>query len=380
MPKRTTEQSFYLKPSGPHPVEKYLGCVVYNREPIATHTLAPRASIHLVERIGKSDHSKELIARHQGHGVTMERYTMAFFVSGCPETIKTQVTSWPVAVFASIFAACRRLDLSVRFLSFPLAFPQDEALQNSSDLHQPESSDFAESEDLAPTPEIKTRPAMYQGGKEELLVQLPSYSASLGITGINADAWEKIAEYCIQVWSWNQSINLTRHTTPELFVKRDLLDSWHLANLIDANEEILDIGSGGGVPGVLVAILRSDVQVTLCDSVAKKAKVLQRIVDHLELKIPVYPLSVQKVLEDFRYDTLTARAVGPLGRLCHWLQEDWHKFRRLLAIKGPKWVEERGEARHKGLLKNIELRRVAAYNMPDTESESTILQLLRPRG
>jgi 16S rRNA (guanine527-N7)-methyltransferase len=177
----------------------------------------------------------------------------------------------------------------------------------------------------------------------------------------------------------DQCINLTRHTTPELFVKRDLLDAWHLAKLLEPDEEILDIGAGGGVPGVLVAILRPDVQVTLCDSVAKKITVLTRVIDHLKLKIPVYPLSVQKVLEDFRYDTLTARAVGPLSRLCTWLQDDWHKFRRLLAIKGPRWVEERGEARHKGLMKNIELRRVAGYNMPDTESESTILQLLRPR-
>ena len=221
---------------------------------------------------------------------------------------------------------------------------------------------------------------MFQGDAAELLIQLHLFAEPLGINDISPESWNQIAEYCLQVWSWNQSINLTRHTTPELFVKRDLLDAWHLAKLIEPNEEILDIGTGGGVPGVLVAILRPDVQVTLCDSVAKKATVMTRVVDHLQLRIPVYPLSVQKVLEDFRYDTLTARAVGPLIRLCTWLQDDWHKFRRLLAIKGPRWVEERGEARHKGVLKNIELRRVAAYPMPDTESESTILQLLRPRG
>ncbi len=226
---------------------------------------------------------------------------------------------------------------------------------------------------------IKKKPPMYQGDRSELLPLLQLHASPLEMTDISVEAWNGIAEYCLQIWSWNQSINLTRHTTPELFVKRDLLDAWQLAKLLQPNEEILDIGAGGGVPGVLVAILRPDVQVTLCDSVAKKMTVVARVIDHLELKIPVYPLSVQKVLEEFRYDTLTARAVGPLTRLCTWLKEDWHKFRRLLAIKGPKWVEERGEARHLGLLQNIELRRVAGYNMPDTESESTILQLLRPR-
>ncbi len=227
--------------------------------------------------------------------------------------------------------------------------------------------------------QVKKKPPMYQGDATELLPQLQLYATPLEMTDISPEAWNSIVEYCLQIWSWNQSINLTRHTTPELFVKRDLLDAWHLAKLLEPDEEILDIGAGGGVPGVLVAILRPDVQVTLCDSVAKKMTVLTRVIDHLKLKIPVYPLSVQKVLEEFRYDTLTARAVGPLSRLCAWLEDDWHKFRRLLAIKGPRWVEERGEARHKGLMKNIELRRVAGYNMPDTDSESTILQLLRPR-
>ncbi|HUP79492.1 MAG TPA: 16S rRNA (guanine(527)-N(7))-methyltransferase RsmG [Pirellula sp.] len=226
---------------------------------------------------------------------------------------------------------------------------------------------------------IKKKSPMFQGDASDLLPQLHLHAKPLEISDISPEAWKNIAEYCLQIWSWNQSINLTRHTTPELFVKRDLLDAWHLAKLIEPNEEILDIGAGGGVPGILVAILRPDVQVTLCDSVAKKMTVVTRVIDHLKLKIPVYPVSVQKVLEEFRYDTLTARAVGPLSRLCTWLKDDWHKFRRLLAIKGPKWVEERGEARHKGLLKNIELRRVSGYAMPDTESESTILQLLRPR-
>lgn len=226
----------------------------------------------------------------------------------------------------------------------------------------------------------KLPPPMFSGSKEELVAELISTANLIGIEGIDESMFQQIADYCLQLWSWNQNINLTRHTTPELFVKRDLLDAWHLSKILEPNEEILDIGTGGGVPGVLVGILRTDVQVNLCDSVAKKANVVGRIVDHLSLKIPVHSLSVQKVLEDFRFDSLTARAVGPLVRLCNWLQDDWHKFGRLLAIKGPKWIDERGEARHRGALKNIELRRIAEYPMPDTNSNSTILQLRRPRS
>ncbi len=52
----------------------------------------------------------------------------------------------------------------------------------------------------------------------------------------------------------------------------------------------------------------------------------------------------------------------------------------MLAIKGPKWVEERGEARHRGLLKEVRLRKLASYPMPGTESSSVILELRRQVG
>jgi 16S rRNA (guanine527-N7)-methyltransferase len=203
--------------------------------------------------------------------------------------------------------------------------------------------------------------------------------ADLGLSGITPKQLELLAMYCQLLWEWNEKVNLTRHSTPELFVKRDLLDSWHVAKLLKPNEEVLDMGTGGGVPGVLVAILRPDVEVSLCDSVGKKARIVDDIVRKLDLSVPVYGQGVQKVLEDFTFDTVIARAVGPLPRLCGWFENDWHKIGRLLAIKGPQWIAERGEARHRGLLKGIELRKVDSYPMPDTHSQSVILQLRRPK-
>lgn len=222
----------------------------------------------------------------------------------------------------------------------------------------------------------KPVPEKFQGTSAELTTRLRAAADALELT-IAEEAWPDIQRYCTALWDWNTRVNLTRHTTPELFVKRDLLDSWHVSQLLAENEEVLDVGTGSGVPGVLVAILRPDVQVTLCDSVAKKAKIVDEIVLKLGLKVPVYPQSVQTLLEEFRYDTLTSRAVGPLVKLCRWLDPYWHTFGRMLAIKGPKWPDERGEARHHGMLKKVELRKLISYPMPDTQSESTILQLKR---
>jgi len=199
----------------------------------------------------------------------------------------------------------------------------------------------------------------------------------VGIEPLDDATYGNLAKYCGLAWEWNTKINLTRHTTPELFVQRDLLDSYQLSKLLQPNEEILDLGTGGGVPGILLAILRPDLDVSLCDSVAKKAKVAEDIAKKLKLNVRVYPMSVKNVLADDRFDSIVARGVGPLVRLCGWLKDEWHKIGRLLAIKGPRWVEERGEARHRGLLQGVQLRRLVAYPMPGTESESVILQIAR---
>ncbi len=197
---------------------------------------------------------------------------------------------------------------------------------------------------------------------------------------IDADKLEQLERYCRLLWEWNEKINLTRHTNFDLFARRDLLDSWQLAQLLGEGEEILDVGTGGGVPGIPLAILRPDLSVTLCDSVGKKSRVVEEIVRQLDLPITVRAERVQDVLEDLRFDSLVTRAVGSLSQLTGWLKEYWICFDRLLAIKGPKWVEERGEARHRGLLTGIELRKLSSYNMPGTESESVILQLQRSRS
>jgi 16S rRNA (guanine527-N7)-methyltransferase len=206
---------------------------------------------------------------------------------------------------------------------------------------------------------------------------LKRLATDLGIVGIDDPTWDKLALYCQLAWDWNTKINLTRHTTPELFVQRDLLDSYQLSQLLQPNEEILDLGTGGGVPGILLAILRPDLDVSLCDSVAKKAKVAQDIVKKLGLNSRVFAISGTLVLAEDRFDSIVARGVGPLVRICGWLKEEWHKIGRLLAIKGPRWVDERGEARHRGLLQGLQLRRMATYPMPGTESHSVILQVAR---
>lgn len=186
---------------------------------------------------------------------------------------------------------------------------------------------------------------------------------------------ELLDRYCRLLWAWNEKLNLTRHTSYEKFVARDLVDSLALAELLETGEKVLDVGAGGGVPGVILAIVRPDVSVALCDSVAKKAKALGEIVAALGLDAPVHHAPVQVLVECQPFDTLMFRAVARLAKILTWLQPHWGSFDRLLLIKGPQWVDERGEARHRGLLRGLELRRLASYPLAGTQSESVVLQI-----
>lgn len=184
-----------------------------------------------------------------------------------------------------------------------------------------------------------------------------------------------LQKYCRLLWDWNEKLNLTRHTTYEKFASRDVVDSLAFSRLLAAGEDVLDVGTGGGVPGIVLAIVRPDVSISLCDSVGKKARVVEQIVRELDLNVPVHARRVQDLLEDQFYDTLLVRAVAPLPKLLTWLKDRWGAFRRLLVLKGPAWVEERREARERGLMKHLQLRKVVSYPLAGTESESVLLEI-----
>ena len=110
----------------------------------------------------------------------------------------------------------------------------------------------------------------------------------------------------------------------------------------------------GAAPGIVLAILRPDLEIALCDSVAKKAKAVSGLVADLGLRIPVYHAAAQDVVQQHRrFDTLVIRAVAPLPKLLTWFQPHWDRFGRLLLVKGPAWVEERAAARERRLLHGL---------------------------
>ena len=73
----------------------------------------------------------------------------------------------------------------------------------------------------------------------------------------------RLAHYCRLLWDWNSRLNLTRHTDWDLFVTRHLLDTMELSRHVPKDSTVMDVGSGGGVPGIVLAILRPDLKIAL---------------------------------------------------------------------------------------------------------------------
>jgi len=192
---------------------------------------------------------------------------------------------------------------------------------------------------------------------------------------LREDQVHQLDRYCRLLWDWNTRVNLTRHTDYRRFVTRDVVDTLVFADHLEPGERILDVGTGGGVPGVVLAIIRPDLDISLSESVGKRARAVADIVRQLGLRAPVHEARAESLLQRLEFNTLVARAVARLPRLLRWLRPHWDRFDRLLLLKGPAWVKERGEARHHGLLRHLALRRLASYPMPGDGGQSVLLQI-----
>ena len=233
--------------------------------------------------------------------------------------------------------------------------------------------DFTASTNV-PELDPKNRPTPSENEQSASLVDaLAAYQIELP-----ADQVTQLDRYCQAIWDWNTRLNLTRHDTYDKFVARDLVDSLQLAQVIENGERLLDVGTGSGVPGMVLCLIRPDLDICVCDSVAKKAKAVADVAAQLEMKIQVAHARAEEILEIESFDSLTARAVGSMTKMLRWFEPHWNAIGRLLLTKGPKWVEERGEARHLGLLSNLELRKLVSYSVPGTDWESVILSV-RPK-
>lgn len=121
---------------------------------------------------------------------------------------------------------------------------------------------------------------------------------------------------------WNSKINVVSRKDIESLYEKHVLHSLAIAKYIqfEKGTKILDIGTGGGFPGIPLAILFPDTEFTLCDSVAKKIKVAEEISKGIGLTNTDFVVGrVENLKEEFHF--ILSRAVAPMETLYRWTQD-----------------------------------------------------------
>ena len=164
---------------------------------------------------------------------------------------------------------------------------------------------------------------------------------------------------------------------------RHLAESVAFAAMLPTGPRLLDVGSGGGLPGLVIAIERPDLQVHLLEATGKKATFLAEAVTALGLDAVVHHGRAEELaLGDLRgtFDIVTARAVAPLQRLVPWCAPFLRPGGQLHAVKGERWVEELKEARSALVAHGLAVVRTPARDQaPGHETTPRVLVLERTR-
>jgi 16S rRNA (guanine527-N7)-methyltransferase len=119
---------------------------------------------------------------------------------------------------------------------------------------------------------------------------------------------------------WNEKINVISRKDIDSLYEKHVLHSLSIAAAVDipAGTQVLDLGTGGGFPGIPLAIFFPEVQFHLVDSIGKKIKVVEAVVEALELKNVTTAHSRAEEIRNRKFDVVVSRAVAPLGDLWRW--------------------------------------------------------------
>ena len=123
--------------------------------------------------------------------------------------------------------------------------------------------------------------------------------------------------------------------------ERHLLNSAGLADLLDPGWSVVDLGSGAGLPGVVLAIVRPDLRVTLVEPLLRRANFLDEVRTALALPtVTVRRARAEELAGELEVDAVVARAVAPLDRLAGWALPLVRPDGLLCALKGASAAEE----------------------------------------
>lgn len=182
-----------------------------------------------------------------------------------------------------------------------------------------------------------------------------------------------LLEYVALLKKWNSTYNLTALRDENTMISHHLLDSLTLLPYVTNAQTLMDVGSGGGMPGIPTAICHPDLHITLLDSNTKKTTFLQQAVIELGLKNVTVASGRVEAMHDKKVDVVTSRAFAEL--------HDFIALTKHLLNENGYWAAMKGVYPYEELEnvpQNIEVYQIDKLNVPTLNAERHMV-LMRPK-
>ena len=191
---------------------------------------------------------------------------------------------------------------------------------------------------------------------------------------------EQFYNYMNILIEWNKFMNLTGITEPEEVITKHFIDSLTVFDKIDKNASIIDVGTGAGFPGIPIKIAFPESKIVLLDSLNKRIKFLNEVIEKLELRdIETIHGRAEEYGRDKKYrekyDIAIARAVAPLNILLEYLMPFTKVNGKCLCMKGSSSEEEIENSKNAIKVLGGELVKTEEFYIPNTDIKRRIVQV-----
>ncbi len=188
--------------------------------------------------------------------------------------------------------------------------------------------------------------------------------------------------HALLVLERNRQMNLTKIVEPKEVAAKHYLDSWRATRLLPVlGKSVLDLGSGGGFPGIPVALAEPNTKVVLIDSIQKKAAFLEECAKELDLpNVEVVCDRAEEHLARNRYDVVILRAISSVRENVRLLRKVRHSLIDLVMLKGPSWSREVRAGEREAERLGFRLDTVWEHELPGELGGRAILIYRAPGG
>lgn len=175
----------------------------------------------------------------------------------------------------------------------------------------------------------------------------------------------------------NKVMNLTGITEPKEVVLKHFIDSLTILKYINKNDNIIDVGTGAGFPGIPLKIAENSLEITLLDSLNKRINFLNEVIE----KINLYKVkTIHGRAEDFgqnfeyreKYDVAVSRAVAPLNILLEYMLPFVKVGGSCICMKGSNCDEEIENAKKTIEILGGKIEKIEKFNLPKSDNNRTI--------